>query len=78
MSDISVLMPVIAAIGTLAIVGIAVIVRGMEKRERIKSVNVEKLNEFLEMMRHENVEIRKSLQEVEKKVEEIAKMMKEI
>lgn len=78
MSEISVLMPVIAAIGTLSIVGIAVVVQGMEKRERIKSVNVEKLNEFLEMMRHENIEIRKSLQEVEKKVEEITKMMKEI
>ena len=50
----------------------------MEKRERIKSVDVAKFDSFAEEMRRENAEIQKDLQTVKEKVEVIDKMMKDI
>lgn len=71
-------MPVIGAIGILVIIVVLLIVRGMESRERIKSVDVAKFNSFAEEMKHENAEIRKDLQTVKEKVEAIDGMMKDI
>lgn len=78
MNYISIIMPVIGAIGSVIIVAILLIVRGMEKREKIKSVDVTKFNNFAEEMKYENAEMKKDLQTVKEKVEAIDKMMSDI
>lgn len=75
--NISIIMPVIGTIGII-IISIILIIRSMEKRERIKSVDVAKFDSFAEEMRRENAEIQKDLQTVKEKVEVIDKMMKDI
>ena len=70
-------MPVIGSIGMI-IISIILIIRSMEKRERIKSVDVAKFDSFAEEMRREIAEIKKDLQTVKEKVEVIDKMMKDI
>ena len=75
--NISILMPVIGSIGMI-IISIILIIRSMEKRERIKSVDVAKFDSFAEEMRREIAEIKKDLQTVKEKVEVIDKMMKDI
>lgn len=75
--NISIIMPVIGTIGII-IISIILIIRSMEKRERIKSVDVAKFDSFAEEMRRENAEIKKDLQTVKEKVEVIDKMMKDI
>lgn len=76
--NISIIMPVIGTISIIIIVSIILIIRSMEKRERIKSVDVAKFDSFAEEMRRENAEIKKDLQTVKEKVEVIDKMMKDI
>jgi len=76
--NISIIMPVIGIIGSIIIISIILIIRSMEKRERIKSVDVAKFDSFAEEMRRENAEIKKDLQTVKEKVEVIDKMMKDI
>lgn len=76
--NISIIMPVIGIIGSSIIISIILIIRSMEKRERIKSVDVAKFDSFAEEMRRENAEIKKDLQTVKEKVEVIDKMMKDI
>lgn len=76
--NISIIMPVIGTIGIVILVSIILIIRSMEKRERIKSVDVAKFDSFAEDMRRENAEIKKDLQTVKEKVEVIDKMMKDI
>ena len=66
--NISIIMPVIGSIGMI-IISIILIIRSMEKRERIKSVDVAKFDSFAEEMRREIAE---------EKVEVIDKMMKDI
>lgn len=78
MDNISIIMPVIGAIGVVIIVAVLLIVRGMEKREKIKSVDVTKFNHFAEEMKRENADIKKDLQTVKEKVEAIDEMMKDI
>ena len=75
--NISIIMPVIGSIGMI-IISIILIIRSMEKRERIKSVDVAKFDSFAEEMRREIAEIKKDLQTVKEKVEVIDKMMKKI
>lgn len=75
--NISIIMPVIGSIGMI-IISIILIIRSMEKRERIKSVDVAKFDSFAEEMRREIAEIKKDLQMVKEKVEVIDKMMKDI
>lgn len=75
--NISIIMPVIGSIGMI-IISIILIIRSMEKRERIKSVDVAKFDSFSEEMRREIAEIKKDLQTVKEKVEVIDKMMKDI
>ena len=75
--NISIIMPVIGSIGMI-IISIILIIRSMEKRERIKSVDVAKFDSFAEEMRREIAEIKKALQTVKEKVEVIDKMMKDI
>lgn len=75
--NISIIMPVIESIGMI-IISIILIIRSMEKRERIKSVDVAKFDSFAEEMRREIAEIKKDLQTVKEKVEVIDKMMKDI
>ena len=75
--NISIIMPVIGSIGMI-IISIILIIRSMEKRERIKSVDVAKFDSFAEEMRREIAEIKKYLQTVKEKVEVIDKMMKDI
>lgn len=75
--NISIIMPVIGIIDSI-IISIILIIRTMEKRERIKSVDVAKFDSFAEEMRRENAEIKKDLQTVKEKVEVIDKMMKDI
>ena len=62
----------------MIIISIILIIRSMEKRERIKSVDVAKFDSFAEEMRREIAEIKKDLQTVKEKVEVIDKMMKDI
>ena len=75
--NISIIMPVIGSIGMI-IISIILIIRSMEKRERIKTVDVAKFDSFAEEMRREIAEIKKDLQTVKEKVEVIDKMMKDI
>ena len=75
--NISIIMPVIGSI-VMIIISIILIIRSMEKRERIKSVDVAKFDSFAEEMRREIAEIKKDLQTVKEKVEVIDKMMKDI
>ena len=75
--NISIIMPVIGSIGMI-IISIILIIRSMEKRERIKSVDVAKFDSFAEEMRREIADIKKDLQTVKEKVEVIDKMMKDI
>ena len=75
--NISIIMPVIGSIGMI-IISIILIIRSMEKRERIKSVDVAKFDSFAEEMRREIAEIKKDLQTVKEKVKVIDKMMKDI
>ncbi len=75
--NISIIMPVIGSIGMI-IISIILIIRSMEKRERIKSVDVAKFDSFAEEMRREIAEIKRDLQTVKEKVEVIDKMMKDI
>ena len=75
--NISIIMPVIGSIGRI-IISIILIILSMEKRERIKSVDVAKFDSFAEEMRREIAEIKKDLQTVKEKVEVIDKMMKDI
>ena len=75
--NISIIMPVIGSIGMI-IISIILIIRSMEKRERIKSVDVAKFDSFAEEMRREIAEIKKDLQTVKEKVEVIDKMKKDI
>ena len=75
--NISIIMPVIGSIGMI-IISIILIIRSMEKRERIKSVDVAKFDSFAEEMRREIAEIKKDLQTVKEKVEVIDKMVKDI
>ena len=75
--NISIIMTVIGSIGMI-IISIILIIRSMEKRERIKSVDVAKFDSFAEEMRREIAEIKKDLQTVKEKVEVIDKMMKDI
>lgn len=70
--NISIIMPVIGSIGMI-IISIILIIRSMEKRERIKSVDVAKFDSFAEEMRREIAEIKKDLQTVKEKVEVIDK-----
>lgn len=78
--NISIIMPVIGTIGILIIIIISIIlvIWSMEKRERIKRVDVAKFDSFAEEMRRENAEIKKDLQTVKEKVEAIDKIMKDI
>lgn len=58
--NISIIMPVIGSIGMI-IISIILIIRSMEKRERIKSVDVAKFDSFAEEMRREIAKKSKSL-----------------
>lgn len=78
MNNISVIMPIIGAIGFILLIAILLIIRGAEKREKIKSVDAAKFNSFAEEIKRENAEIKKDLQTVKEKVEAIDGMMKDI
>lgn len=78
MSNISIIMPVIGAIGFILLIAILLIIRSMEQREKMKSVDAVKFNSFAEEMKRENAEIKKDLQIVKEKVEAIDGMMKDI
>lgn len=72
------LMPVIGTIGILIIIVVLVIVKGNEKREKIRSIDAAKFNSLAEEMKRENAQIRKDLQTVKEKIEAIDGMMKDI
>lgn len=72
------LMPVIGTIGILIIIVVLVIVKGNEKREKIRSIDVAKFNSLVEEMKRENAQIRNDLQTVKEKIEAIDGMMKDI
>ncbi len=72
------IMPVIAAVGAIAIIVVYLLVRGMEKKAQYSGLDQEKFNRFVEEIRRENAEIRKDLITVKSKVEAIDKMMEEI
>lgn len=72
------LMPVIGTIGILIIIVVLVIVKGNEKREKIRSIDVAKFNSLAEEMKRENAQIRNDLQTVKEKIEAIDGMMKDI
>ena len=76
--NISVIMPIIGAIGVLVIVVVILVVKSGEKRDRIKSVAIADFNSFAEEMRQDNIEIKRTLENVKEKVEAIDKMMNEI
>lgn len=78
MNNISIILPVIGAIGFILIIAILLIIRGLETREKIKSADAAKFTSFAEEIRRENAEIKKDLQTVVEKVEAIDTMMKDI
>lgn len=78
MNNISIIMPVIGAIGFILLIAVLLIIRSMEQREKMKSVDAVKFNSFAEEMKRENAEIKKDLQIVKEKVGAIDEMMKDI
>lgn len=78
MNNISIIMPAIGAIGFILLIAILLIIKGVEKREKIKSVDAAKFYSFAEEIKRENAEIKKDLQTVKEKVEAIDGMMKDI
>lgn len=78
MNNISIIMPAIGAIGFILLIAILLIIKGEEKREKIKSVDAAKFNSFAEEIKRENAEIKKDLHTVKEKVEAIDGMMKDI
>lgn len=78
MNNISIIMPAIGAIGFILLIAILLIIKGVEKREKIKSVDAAKFNSFAEEIKRENAEIKKDLHTVKEKVEAIDGMMKDI
>lgn len=78
MNNISIIMPVIGAIGFVLLIAVLLIIRSMEQREKMKNVDAVKFNSFAEEMKRENAEIKKDLQIVKEKVEAIDGMMKDI
>lgn len=78
MNNISIIMPVIGAIGFVLLIAVLLIIRSMEQREKMKSVDAVKFNSFAEEMKRENAEIKKDLQIVKEKVGAIDEMMKDI
>jgi len=83
MSNIAIIMPVIAAVGMIIIViliitAVILATRSATKGEKIKSVDPAWFNGFAEEWKRENAEMRKDLQTVKEKVDAIEKMMKDI
>lgn len=78
MNNISIIMPVIGAIGFVLLIAVLLIIRSMEQRGKMKNVDAVKFNSFAEEMKRENAEIKKDLQIVKEKVEAIDGMMKDI
>lgn len=72
------IMPIIGTIGILIVIVVWLIVKSMEKREGIKSIDAARFNRLAEEIKRENAEIRKDLQTVKEKVEAIDGMMKDI
>lgn len=76
--NISIIMPVIGATGFIIIISIVLIVKSMEKRNRITNVDMARFNSFAEEIRRENAEMKRDLRTVKEKVEAIDGMMKDI
>lgn len=72
------LMPFVGIIGIFILLAIYLIVKGMEKRARISTVDAEKFNSLTEDIMRENAEIKENLLVIKEKVEVIDKMMKDI
>lgn len=72
------LMPFVGIIGIFILLAIYLIVKGMEKRARISTVDAEKFNSLTEDIMRENAEIKENLLIIKEKVEAIDKMMKDI
>lgn len=72
------LMPFVGIIGIFILLAIYLIVKGMEKRARISTVDAEKFNNLTEDIMRENAEIKENLLVIKEKVEAIDKMMKDI
>lgn len=72
------LMPFVGIIGIFILLAIYLIVKGMEKRARISTVDAEKFNSLTEDIMRENAEIKENLLVIKEKVEAIDKMMKDI
>ena len=78
MTNIAVIMPAAAAIGVTIILIVILIIRGMNKRAGMESINAADFSRFAEIINRENAEIRKDLEVIKEKVEAIDKMMKDI
>ena len=78
MNNIAIIIPVIGAFGFLIIVAIILVIWSMEKREKVKRIDVAKFNSFAEEMKRENAEMKKDVHTIKEKVEAIDKMMKDI
>lgn len=76
--EIAVIMPVIAAIGSVIIVTVLLIGRNMVKKEQIKRADGVKFKHFAEDVKKQHAEMRKELQSIKEKVEAIDTMMKDI
>lgn len=72
------LMPFVGIIGIFILLAIYLIVKGMEKRARISTVDAEKFNSLTEDIMRKNAEIKENLLVIKEKVEAIDKMMKDI
>lgn len=78
MNTISIIMPVVGAVGVLVIIVVLLIVRSLAAKERMKCIDAESFSRFVEEISRENTQIRKDLQTVKEKVEAIDRMMKDI
>ena len=65
------LMPFVGIIGIFILLAIYLIVKGMEKRARISTVDAEKFNSLTEDIIRENAEIKENLLVIKEKVEAI-------
>lgn len=78
MNHLSIIMPVIAALGTIFLIAILLIMKGIEKKEKVKGVDITNFNRFIEEIKQENAEMKKDLQLIKEKVKAIDDMMKDI
>lgn len=75
---IAVIMPVIAAVGCVAIIIVVILAINAKKRDQIKSIDKSQINQLAEQLIKDNSEIKRDISEMKEKIESMEKMMRDI